>query len=162
MCKLLSRVQLFVTSWTIVCQASLSTGFSRQESWSGLPFPPPGDVSYPGIEPMFLVAPALQTASVLLSPQGTKQTKSHNFFCVYHFSGVNISTIASFQPLLNVDLKRMLATVSLGQNKPTPAHRCISLLMQMRGSGPQMYISLCNSNIEVLCHLQCKMDNLSL
>ena len=39
-----------------------------------------GDVSYPGIEPMFLVAPALQTESVQLSPQGTKQTKNHNFF----------------------------------------------------------------------------------
>ena len=37
-------VQLFATLWTIVCQASLSMGFSRQKYWSGLPFPPPGDL----------------------------------------------------------------------------------------------------------------------
>ena len=45
-----SRVQLFVTPWTVACQASLSVGFSRQEYWSGLPIPSPGDLSDPGIE----------------------------------------------------------------------------------------------------------------
>ena len=49
--KLLSRVQLFATPWTVAYQASLSMGFSRQESWSGLPFPSPGDFPNPGIEP---------------------------------------------------------------------------------------------------------------
>ena len=48
---LLSHVQLFVTLWTIVCHAPLSMGFTRQEYWSGLPFPPPGDLPNPGIEP---------------------------------------------------------------------------------------------------------------
>ena len=38
-------------SWTVTCQAPLSIGFSRQEYWSGLPFPPPGDLPDPGIEP---------------------------------------------------------------------------------------------------------------
>ena len=52
----LSHVQLFVTPWTVACQASLSTGFFRQEYWSGLPFPPPGDLPHPGIEP---ISPAL-------------------------------------------------------------------------------------------------------
>ena len=51
-----SRVQLFVTPWTVTHQAPLSMGFSRQESWSGLPFPSPGDLPDPGIEPM---SPAL-------------------------------------------------------------------------------------------------------
>ena len=46
----------FVTPWTIACQAPLSTGFSRQEDWSGLPFPSPGDLSDPGTE---LPSPAL-------------------------------------------------------------------------------------------------------
>ena len=51
MCQSLSRVQLFVTPWTIVRQASLSMGFSRQEYWSGWPSPSPEDLSDPGIEP---------------------------------------------------------------------------------------------------------------
>jgi len=56
---MLSRVQLFVTPWTVACQAPLSVGFSRQEYWSGLPFPPPGDLPNPGIEPISPVSPAL-------------------------------------------------------------------------------------------------------
>ena len=51
-----SCVQLSVTSWT---QASLSMGFSRQEYWSGLQCPPPGDLPDPGIEPVSLMSPAL-------------------------------------------------------------------------------------------------------
>ena len=47
-----SHVQLFVTLWTVACQAPLSMGFSRQEYWSGLPCPPPGDLLDPGIKPM--------------------------------------------------------------------------------------------------------------
>ena len=54
-----SCVQLFVTLWTVTYQASLSMGFSRQEYCSGLPSPPPGDFPDPGIEPMFLMSPAL-------------------------------------------------------------------------------------------------------
>ena len=46
-----SRVQLFATPWTVAYQASQSMGFSRQEYWSGLPFPSPGDLPDPGIEP---------------------------------------------------------------------------------------------------------------
>ena len=50
--KLLSRVRLFgLTPWTVAYQAPLSMGFSRQEYWSGLPFPSPGDLPNPGIEP---------------------------------------------------------------------------------------------------------------
>jgi len=47
---LLNCIQLFATPWTIACQAPLSTGFPRQEHWSGLPFPSPGDLPNPGIE----------------------------------------------------------------------------------------------------------------
>ena len=47
----LNRVRLFVTPWTVVYQASPPMGFSRQEYWSGLPFPSPKDLSDPGIEP---------------------------------------------------------------------------------------------------------------
>ena len=51
-----NHVQLFATLWTIAYQAPLSMGFFRQESWSGLPFPPLGDLPHPGIKPM---SPAL-------------------------------------------------------------------------------------------------------
>ena len=54
-----SHARLCVTLWTAACQASLSMGFSRQKDWSGLPFPPLGDLPDPGIEPMFPVSPAL-------------------------------------------------------------------------------------------------------
>ena len=49
--KLLSRVRLFATPWTVDYQASLSMEFSRQEYWSGLPFPSAGDLADPGTEP---------------------------------------------------------------------------------------------------------------
>ena len=47
----LSRVQLFATPWTVAHQAPLSMGFSWQEYWSGLPFPPPGALSDPRVKP---------------------------------------------------------------------------------------------------------------
>ena len=52
---LLSHFRLFATAWTVACQASPSIGFSRQEYWSGLPFPPPGNVPHPEIEPVCLL-----------------------------------------------------------------------------------------------------------
>ena len=54
-----SRVQLFATLWTTARQAPPSMGFSRQEYWTGLPCPPPGDLPNPGIEPVTLKSPAL-------------------------------------------------------------------------------------------------------
>ena len=54
-----SPVQLFVTLWTVAFQALVSMGFSRQEYWSGLPFPHPGDLSEPGIESTSLMSPVL-------------------------------------------------------------------------------------------------------
>ena len=54
-----SHVQLFATLWTVACQAPLSMGFSRQEYWSGLPSPTPGDLPNPGIKCMSLMSPAL-------------------------------------------------------------------------------------------------------
>ena len=54
-----SHVQLFVTLWTIAHLTPLSMQFSRQEHWSGMPCPPPGDLPDPGIEPTSLLSPAL-------------------------------------------------------------------------------------------------------
>ena len=61
---------LFATPWTKACQAPLSMGFSRKEHWSGLPFPSPEDLSYPGIEPG---SPALQVDSLPTEPPGKPQ-----------------------------------------------------------------------------------------
>ena len=65
--KSLSSVQLFATPWTGACQASQSMGFSREEHWSGLPFPSPGDFPGPGIEPR---SPALQADALPSEPPG--------------------------------------------------------------------------------------------
>ena len=54
-----SHGQLFAAQWTVAHMAPLSMGFSRQESWSGLPCPPPGDHPAPGIEPITLMSPVL-------------------------------------------------------------------------------------------------------
>ena len=55
----LSCVRLFAILWTVAHQAPLSMGYSRQEHWSGLTFPPPGDLPDPGIKPTSLMSPAL-------------------------------------------------------------------------------------------------------
>ena len=67
--KSLSRVRLFATPWTVAYQAPQSMGFSRQEYWSGLPFPSPGDLPDPGIEPW---SPALQAGAISSEPPGEK------------------------------------------------------------------------------------------
>ena len=58
MLSLFSHVQFFAILWTVAHQAPLSVGFFRQEYWSGLLCPPPGDLPDPGIEPAFLMSPA--------------------------------------------------------------------------------------------------------
>ena len=66
----LSRVQHFETPWTIAGQGPLSVELSRQEYWSGLPFPPPGDLSDPGIEPASPVSPTLAGRFFTTEPPG--------------------------------------------------------------------------------------------
>ena len=65
--KSLSYVQLFVTPRTLAYQAPPSMGFSKQEYWSGLPFPPPGDLPDPGIEPR---SPTVQADALPSEPSG--------------------------------------------------------------------------------------------
>ena len=70
-CKVLkyasSHVRLFATPWTVAYQALPSLGFSKQEYWSGLPFPSPGDLPNPGIEPG---SPILQADALPSEPLG--------------------------------------------------------------------------------------------
>ena len=65
--KSLCCARLFATPWTVAYQVALSMGFSRQECWSGLPFPFPGDLPDPGIEPG---SPALQADALPSEPPG--------------------------------------------------------------------------------------------
>ena len=65
--KLLGRVRLFATPWTVAYQAPPSMGFSRQECWIGLPLPSPGDLPHPGIEPG---SPALWADTLPSEPAG--------------------------------------------------------------------------------------------
>ena len=66
----LSCVQLVVSPWTVACQILLSIEFSRQDYWSGLPFPTPGHLPDPGIEPGSPVSPELQADSLPTEPTG--------------------------------------------------------------------------------------------
>ena len=70
--KSLSRIGLFATPWTVAHQAPPSMGFSRQEYWSGLPFPSPGDLPDAGIEPQ---SPALRADTLLSEPPGEMLVK---------------------------------------------------------------------------------------
>ena len=70
--KSFSRVRLFATPWTIAYQDPQSMEFYRQEYWSGLPFPSPGDLPNPGIKPQ---SPALQTEALLSEPPGIRKGK---------------------------------------------------------------------------------------
>ena len=72
--------QIFGTRWTVACQTPLSMGFSRQEHWSGFPFPSPGDLSDPGIKPR---SPTLQANSFTTEPCG--KHKEYLKVCVYIF-----------------------------------------------------------------------------
>ena len=71
-----SRVQLCTTLWTVGHQDLLSMGFSRQENWSGLPFPPPGDLPNPGVERM---SPALAGGFFTTESPGSLQTNPYGF-----------------------------------------------------------------------------------
>ena len=73
--KSLSRVQLFAIPWAVAYQAPPSLGFSRQEYWSGLPFPSPGDLPNPEIEPG---SPVLQADALPSEPPGKSSPRKRN------------------------------------------------------------------------------------
>ena len=85
--KSLTRVRLFATPWTIAHQAPLSMGFSRQEYWSELPFPSPGDLPDPGIKPR---SPALQADTLTSEPPGkpTIQLQLHQHYWLRYRLGL--------------------------------------------------------------------------
>ena len=82
--QLLSRVWLFAATWTVACQAPLPMEFSRQGYWSEVPFPTPGDLPIPGIDPASLVSSAL--AGRFFTTSATWEARSVIYFnsiCIY-------------------------------------------------------------------------------
>ena len=91
----LSCVRPFATLWTVVDQAPPSTGFPRQEYWSGLPFPSPGDLPHPGIEPRspgspMLVSEFFTTVPPVVNFSATKNKRT-NYCCVT--TGMSLKTL---------------------------------------------------------------------
>ena len=73
--KSLRRLWLFMIPWSVAYQAPQSMGFSKQEYWSGLPFPSPGDLSDPGIEPG---SPTLQADALPFEPIKLQMSETEN------------------------------------------------------------------------------------
>ena len=80
----LSHVWLLATQCTVDCQTPLSMGFSRQEYWNGLPFPLPGDLTYPRIEPMSPVFPALAHGLFITVSPGKPDTYVYIYREAWH------------------------------------------------------------------------------
>jgi len=97
-----SHVPLFVTPWTIACQAPLSTGFSRKESWSGLPFPSPGNLPDPGIKLTSLASPALAGRFFTIESPGKPHISKYIPFTSASlcWTLIIITTMGSFHSLL--------------------------------------------------------------
>ena len=91
--NLLQPCPLFATPWTVAHQAPLSMGFSRQEYQSGLPFPSPGDLPDPGIEPGALMSPALQAGSLPAEPSWNRLLDSRS-------SQFQLSWVVTFLPTI--------------------------------------------------------------
>ena len=98
----------FVTPWTVARQAPLSMGFSRQEYWSGLPFPSPGYLPNPGIEPR---SPALQEMLYPLSHQGSREEELHTKF-VWHGLCEKKRTLRKHGKECSVRIQRQIAMLT--------------------------------------------------
>ena len=100
-----SRVWLFATQWTVACQAPLSIGFSRQEYWSGLLCPPPGDLPKPELEPTSLVSLALAGGSVTTGATGEATFAHVKWLFIYPQTyahpglPIAVSSITLYSPL---------------------------------------------------------------
>ena len=111
--KSLSRLQLFATPWTVDYQARSSMGFSRQEYWSGLPFPSPGDLHDPGIEPGL---PIFQADALTSEPPGKAQECS-NYRTIELISHASRVMLKILQARLEQYMNHELSDVQAGFRK---------------------------------------------
>ena len=96
----LSWVRLFMTPWTVTCQAPLSMEFSKQRYWSGLPFRPPGDRPCPGIKPASLISPAL-AGGFFTTSSAWKALLQYSTILLYYCTVLN-SQMCSLGPRLSL------------------------------------------------------------
>ena len=90
-----------VTLWAVAHQALLSMGFSRQEYWKGLPFPPPGDLPDPGMKPLSPVSSALQADSLPFSHWGSPKTE---ILCEKYKHRITHLICSCFSPIFSLNL----------------------------------------------------------
>ena len=115
-----------MTPWTVVRQAPLSMGFSRQECWRALPFSSPGDLSHPETEPVSPVFPALQADSLPTEPQGKPlcevDTETIDRRKIDKLDFINIKEFCSLKTTVErmknsrQRLKENICNTSIGQN----------------------------------------------
>ena len=128
--KSLSRVRLFATPWTVAYQAPPSMGFSRQEYWSGLPFPSPGDLPNPWIEPG---SRALQADSLPAEPP-RKPYKAERF--VMNVVGTAHPIECLVSPFWEAGVPTLLMCLWIWESHHLP--NCVSSSEAMSGVSPQL------------------------
>ena len=97
MCCRFSHVRLFATLWTAAHQAPLSMGFSRQEHWSGLPFPSPGDLPDPGIKLASLKSPA--SAGSFFTTSRNIMRNTYIVLIFYYVDSIDQSCLTLYDPM---------------------------------------------------------------
>ena len=128
----LSRIQLSVTPWTVAYEAPLSMGFSRQEYWSGVSFPSPGDLPNPGIEHS---SPQVQADSLPTEPPGTAtncHTSLDDTQAPWHWWFQDKDEASLAQPYLSMGSLNLHAPIFLSslENNPTAAPTSSLVLLQ--------------------------------
>ena len=112
-----SRVWLFATPWTVAHQVPLSMGFSRQEYWSGLPFPSPEDLPNPGIKPVSLTSSAL--AGEFFTTSAPWEALTNPYLSQFRCSVLSSKELS---PTLPVWLTDSSSTLHVILCKPLPDH----------------------------------------
>ena len=116
MLSLFSSVRLFAIPWTEAHQASLSMGVSRQEYWSGLPFPPPGDLPNPGIQPVSLMSPALAGRFFTTS---TTWYPLFSLLCSFYWGSLVAQLVKNLPAMQETQVQSRVGKISW-RREPTP------------------------------------------
>ena len=123
----------FVTPWTVTHQASLSMGFPKQEYWSGLPFPPPGDLPDPGMKPisciaLHCIAGGFFTTEPPGKPHSEQEKQAKVLSCSLHCSSLYWCTCRDyiFQILMSWDLDFLKQRKGLPMNSSSWCFNCLN------------------------------------
>ena len=108
------HIWLFATLWTLDRQAPLSIGFSRQEYWSGLPWPPPGDLPHPGIKFTSPLSPALANRFFITSASwgAPGPPEKQHLFTAFSWNMLQTHRCCPVQPSVKSNVEPIMNTVS--------------------------------------------------